>query len=212
MSSAGIEVRERRKWKCEKAVESAETKGSGGQGRQSRHGSVPKPRARGKERHHLVQEEVQAGVEEERLSRPSGLRQQGAWTRWESALSAGSPGQTSCRQMSIGSTHWCKLSTTPCQVQQIFMSGGRATHLPASGRGSLEHLLSCCPKALADGRYRWPHDKVLQAIDESLPSAISACKHHRAPKKAARFIKPGEKFPQACQPTWESRYGSPSTL
>ncbi len=35
--------------------------------------------------------------------------------------------------------------------------------LLCSGRGSLEHLLSSCPKALADGRYRWRHDQVLKA-------------------------------------------------
>lgn len=37
--------------------------------------------APGKERHHLLQEEVRAGVEEEHVSRAVGLRQQGAWTR-----------------------------------------------------------------------------------------------------------------------------------
>ncbi|KAI7804749.1 hypothetical protein IRJ41_017191, partial [Triplophysa rosa] len=31
--------------------------------------------------------------------------------------------------------------------------------LLCSGRSSLEHLLSSCPKALADGRYRWRHDQ-----------------------------------------------------
>ncbi len=39
-------------------------------------------KAQGKERHNLIQEEVWAGVEGERV----GLRQQGAWTRWESTL------------------------------------------------------------------------------------------------------------------------------
>uniref|UniRef100_A0A673L1F3 Junctional adhesion molecule 2b n=1 Tax=Sinocyclocheilus rhinocerous TaxID=307959 RepID=A0A673L1F3_9TELE len=58
---------------------------------------------------------------------------------------------------------------------------------------SLEHLLSSCPKALADGRYRWRHDQVLKAIAESLASAISTSKYHHAPKKAVHFIKAGEK-------------------
>ena len=34
-------------------------------------------------------------------------------------------------------------------------------------RGSLEYLLSSCPKALADGRYRWRHDQVLKTSDHA---------------------------------------------
>ncbi len=45
--------------------------------------------------------------------------------------SAGLPGQTSCRQISIGSVSWYKLSMIPCQAQRISMSGGRARHLLA---------------------------------------------------------------------------------
>ena len=39
--------------------------------------------AKGKERHHLILEEVREGVEEGRYSKMIGLSQQGAWTRWE---------------------------------------------------------------------------------------------------------------------------------
>ncbi|TWW71596.1 hypothetical protein D4764_16G0000930 [Takifugu flavidus] len=62
-----------------------------------------------------------------------------------------------------------------------------------SGRGSLEHLLSSCPKSLADGRYSWRHDQVLKAVAESIALAISTSKHHHAPKKAISFIKAGER-------------------
>eukprot|EP00066_Takifugu_rubripes_P027132 XP_011616398.1 PREDICTED: uncharacterized protein LOC105418502 [Takifugu rubripes] len=62
-----------------------------------------------------------------------------------------------------------------------------------SGRGSLEHLLSSCPKSLADGRYRWRHDQVLKAVAESIALAISTSKRHHAPKKAISFIKAGER-------------------
>lgn len=43
-------------------------------------------KAMGKERRHLLQEEVRPVVEEERASRVVGLKQQGAWPRWESAV------------------------------------------------------------------------------------------------------------------------------
>ncbi len=95
VSSAGIEVRTGRKWKVEKAVEVAESclrqkalVGTLATGRAGL-GYFPKTqvgKAKGKERHHLLQEEVRAGVEEEGVSRAVGFRQQGVWTRWEITL------------------------------------------------------------------------------------------------------------------------------
>lgn len=41
---------------------------------------------KGKERRDLVQKEVRVGIEEQRASQMVGLRQQGAWTRWEDAM------------------------------------------------------------------------------------------------------------------------------
>ncbi|KAK1806565.1 hypothetical protein P4O66_005073, partial [Electrophorus voltai] len=95
VSSAGIEVRTGRKWQAEKQVEVAESHvrqkvlvGSLATGRAGL-GYFPKTqvsKAQGKERHYLLQEEIQAGVEEEQVSRAVGFRQQGAWTRWENTL------------------------------------------------------------------------------------------------------------------------------
>ena len=41
---------------------------------------------KGKEKRRQIQEEVRTAVEEGRTSRAAGLRQQGAWTRWEHAM------------------------------------------------------------------------------------------------------------------------------
>ena len=94
VSSAGIEVRTGRKWKAHEAVDQAESRlrhselvGTVASGRAGL-GSNPRPhykKAQGKERRQLIQEEVRAGVEEARCSRTVGMRQQGAWTRWEEA-------------------------------------------------------------------------------------------------------------------------------
>ncbi|KAK0136520.1 hypothetical protein N1851_027361 [Merluccius polli] len=81
----------------------------------------------------------------------------------------------------------------PSEPSRLWGKSETPSCLLCSGRGSLEHLLSCCPKALADGRYRRRHDQVLKAIAESLASAISSSKHHHAPKKAVPFLKAGEK-------------------
>lgn len=92
VSSAGIRVKTGRKWKAQEAVDQAEARlrhrelvGSISAG-QADLGSTPRPhynKARGKEHRQLVQDEIRAGVEETHISRIVGMRQQGAWTRWE---------------------------------------------------------------------------------------------------------------------------------
>ncbi|TWW53841.1 hypothetical protein D4764_0194930 [Takifugu flavidus] len=205
VSSAGIEVKTGRKWKAEKAVDVAESRlrqkalvGPVAIGRTGL-GYFPKTQvshARGKERNHLLQEEVRAGVEEERVGRAVGLRQQGAWTRWESAL------QRKVIWSNIMQADFHRVRFLVAAVYDALPSPANLhawgksetpTCSLCSGRGSLEHLLSSCPKSLADGRYRWRHDQVLKAVAESIALAISTSKHHHAPKKAISFIKAGER-------------------
>ncbi len=153
--------------------------------------------ARGKEIHHLLQEEVRAGVEEERVSRSMGLWQQGAWTRWESTLQR----RITWANILQADFHRVRFlvqavyDTLPSPANlHVWGKSETPSCLLCSGRGSLEHLLSSCPKALADGRYRWRHDQVLKTIAESLDSAISTSKYHHVSKKAISFIKAGEKL------------------
>lgn len=54
--------------------------------------------------------------------------------------------------------------------------------LQCSGRGSLEHLLSSCPKALADRHYSWHHDQVLRAVADTISAVISPIKGHYKPR------------------------------
>ena len=61
--------------------------------------------------------------------------------------------------------------------------------------GNLEHILSSCSKALADGRYRWRHDTVLREIAYVIDSAIKSTRG--AKNKSSKFIsfeKAGEKI------------------
>lgn len=60
-------------------------------------------------------------------------------------------------------------------------------------KGTLEHILCCCPKALGDGRYCWRHDQVLKTIAESISSAITSFRGSRPSKKTISFIRAGEK-------------------
>ncbi|TWW77850.1 uncharacterized protein LOC130535078 [Takifugu flavidus] len=205
VSSAGIEVKTGRKWKAEKAVDVAESRlrqkalvGAVATGRTGL-GYFPKTQvshARGKERNHLLQEEVRAGVEEERVGRAVGLRQQGAWTRWESALQR-KVTWSNIMQADFHRVRFLVAAVYDALPSPANLHAWEKSETPTcslcSGRGSLEHLLSSCPKSLADGRYRWRHDQVLKAVAESIALAISTSKHHHAPKKAISFIKAGER-------------------
>ncbi|GAA6088928.1 uncharacterized protein LOC109140547, partial [Tachysurus ichikawai] len=60
-------------------------------------------------------------------------------------------------------------------------------------KGTLEHILSCCPRALREGRYRWRHDQVLITIAESIQATINNCWKSKNPKQTISFIRAGEK-------------------
>ena len=65
-------------------------------------------------------------------------------------------------------------------------------------RPSLQHVLSGCPKALSDGRYRWGHDKVLSKLTEIFNTAIRSSKFN--PKKETiQSVRAGEKKKPACK-------------
>ncbi|XP_030281784.1 uncharacterized protein LOC115586678 [Sparus aurata] len=167
VSQAAIAVRTGRKWRAQEAVDQAESRlhhkelvGSVATGRAGLGTTltIHYNKLEGKERRNLVQREVRAGVEEQRASQSVRLRQQGAWTRWEEAMNRKiswpelrkaepyrikfliqsvydvlpSPSNLFC---------WGKIDTPACPLCQ--------------GRGTLEHILSSCPKALGDGRYCW---------------------------------------------------------
>ena len=61
-----------------------------------------------------------------------------------------------------------------------------------SKRGNLEHILSCCTRALGDGRYRWRHDQVLKTITVISEELVWA-KQFRPSKKTIPFVRAGER-------------------
>ncbi|XP_061878077.1 uncharacterized protein LOC133630482 [Entelurus aequoreus] len=212
VAQAGIEVRTGRKWRAAEAVDVAEARlrqrvlvGTVAQGR-SGLGSRRTPRydkAQGKEKRSLILEEVRAGVEERRACQMAGMRQQGAWTRWEQAAER----KVTWTELWKAEPHrikfliqavydvlpspsnlftWGKVETPACPLCQR--------------RGTLEHILSCCPKALGEGRYRWRHDQVLKAIADTICRGVSHSKSLR-PVKSTAFIRAGEKSTPAARNT-----------
>lgn len=165
----GIEVRMGRKWSAAREFQVADAhlrqktfigmveRGQSGLGFLP---SIQVDTAKGKERQHLLQEEVRAGVEEVRASKMLGLRQQGAWTRGEN---------TQWRKITWPELWQADSYCISILVQVVYdtlpspanLHTGCKSDTPAyplcAGRGSLQHLLNSYPKALADWHYRWRH-------------------------------------------------------
>ncbi|XP_063056077.1 uncharacterized protein LOC134450154 [Engraulis encrasicolus] len=208
VANAGIQVRTGRKWKAEEAVQTAEarlrhkalvgvvTRGRAGLG------SFPTPKmnTRGKERRHQIQEEVRADVEEMRSCRAVGMRQQGAWTRWENALER----KVTWNEIWRAEPHRIKfliqavydVLPSPSNLQAWGLAESPACPL-CSKRGTLEHVLSCCTTALGEGRYRWRHDQVLKTIAEAISTGLVWAKQQRTPKNNITFVKAGEQVTPA---------------
>lgn len=110
-------------------------------------------KAERKDRRALLQEQVRAAVEEEQGSTMVGMWQQGAWTQWEQAVE---------RKVT-----WTELLKAEPQhlkflIQAIYDILPSPSNLFLLGegevsqakRGTLEHILSCCPRGLSEGHYR----------------------------------------------------------
>ncbi|KAI4885725.1 hypothetical protein NFI96_026178, partial [Prochilodus magdalenae] len=151
-------------------------------------GSNPKPsysKASVKEKRNLVQEEVCAKVEEACFSRMVGMSKQGAWTKWE---------HTTGRKIT-----WAELwKVEPHHFKFLVLSVYDVLPSPANlftwglvdspacqlcqKRGTLEHILSCCSKALGEGRYCWRHNQVLRAVADSICTGINNSKRQHPSK------------------------------
>ncbi|XP_076844394.1 uncharacterized protein LOC143489330 [Brachyhypopomus gauderio] len=204
VATAGIQVKTGRKWKAQEAVDRAEAKlqhnilvGNTAVGRAGL-GCFPKPRydkARGREKRQMVQNEIRAEVEEDRRVKMVAMHQQGAWTRWEHA-----------EQRKVTWPELWRLEPLHIKflIQSVYDVLPSPTNLKCWGladtaacqlcqkRATLEHILSCCPKALGEGRYRWRHDQVLRALADTLSLAISNCRYQHTPKHTITFVRAGE--------------------
>ena len=205
MEAAGIQIRSDRKWSAKRELQVTEERlrhkailGSIAKGRAGL-GFLPSTHtniAKGKEKRQLIQE-VCEGVEV-RYCKMVGLSQQGAWTMWEDVKKkritwsdCWRPDFSGIRFLiksvydvlpSPKNLHiWGKRETPNCQL--------------CARKGSLQHILSSCPKALGNGRYRWRHDQVLKVIANEVTKAMRASNHQPGKKlKQINFVKAGEKI------------------
>ena len=197
-------MRTGRKWRAEEAVQEADarlrhrslvgvvTRGRAGLG------SFPTPQmnTRGKEGRRLVQEQVRAAVEEMRTCKAVGMKQQGAWTRLENAVET----KVTWAELWKADPHRIKffiqavydVLPSPSNLHTWGIAENPACPL-CSKRGTLEHILSCCTRALGDGRYRWRHDQVLKTIAEAISAGLAWAKQFRPSKKTIAFVRAGDK-------------------
>ncbi|XP_028310814.1 uncharacterized protein LOC114468234 [Gouania willdenowi] len=200
VAKAGIKVRTGRKWRAENAVQEAEARlrqrSLVGVVTRSRAGlgSFPTPQTNtsGKEGRRLFQEEVRAAVEESRTIKAVGMKQQGAWTRWENAVER----KVTWAELWKAEPHRIKfliqavydVLPSPSNLHTWGVAETSACSL-CSKRETLEHILSCCTRALGDGRYHWRHDQVLKTISEVISEGIVYAKRARP---SIAFVRAGE--------------------
>ncbi|XP_062916611.1 uncharacterized protein LOC134352920 [Mobula hypostoma] len=150
---------------------------------------------RGKERRRLVQEEVRAVVEEMRTCKAVGMKQQGAWTRWENAVER----KVTWADLWKAESHRIQfliqavydVLPSPSNLHTWDKAESSACPL-CSKRGTLEHILSSCARALGEGRYRWRHDQVLKTIAEAVSAGVEWAKRSRPSKQTIAFVRAGE--------------------
>ena len=122
---------------------------------------------------------------------------QGAWTRWESAtpkkLTWHEILQKQPLQLGFLLRSVYDLLPTPANLKLWYKTEDDACKL-CGKRGTLEHVLSSCRTALTQGRYRWRHDKVLEAISSILEPVVNNANHTKPQKTLTliKFVKAGE--------------------
>jgi hypothetical protein len=199
--NAGIEVRTGRRWSASNAVEQAESRlrhqdivGTSCQGRQGLGLNTRQPwsSATTVQRRELVQSEIRKEEEEIRKVKAVQMGSQGSWTKW----------QTTGRKLSwtdIWKYQFFQLQfliravydvlPTPANLQRWGLIETAECTL-CGGRATLDHILSSCKEALAQGRYRWRHDQVLREVADTLERHKKKARVH-AGAKHINFVPAG---------------------
>ncbi|KAI8501656.1 hypothetical protein Bbelb_209270 [Branchiostoma belcheri] len=206
---AGVTTRAGRKFKANELVAQAKSMllirdiigatNSGRQGLGSSHfqqwGKASK-----KERRAMVQTEVRQLEEEGRRAKAVELSSQGAWTRWNlpsrkltwADVWKLEPFRISFLLRSVYDT-----LPSPANLCRWNLREDPACKL-CGERGTMAHILSGCKVALAQGRYRWRHDKVLAVIAELLEQQRRKKRQDRPRSDLAMtFVREGEVKPAA---------------
>ncbi|XP_045174487.2 uncharacterized protein LOC123535800 [Mercenaria mercenaria] len=206
ISGAGIDIRTGRKWSVSHEVERAESSlkhqdivGSTNRGREGlgtrSHQSWAD--ANLQERRSMVQSEIRRSEEQERSAKAIQFGSQGNWTKWtvpERKLTWNELWTYEPLQLSFLLRSVYDMLPTPTNLYQWKLTEDQTCPL-CEKKGSLRHILSGCPTALSQGRYRWRHDKVLGELAHVLEKDRRKVKPLIPKSHLINFVREGEKKP-----------------
>ena len=143
----------------------------------------------------MITEEIRKKEEESREVRMIALAKQGASTRWE--VPERSISQCDLIKTSDASFRFLVKSVydllpTPSNKNTWFRTEEKCAL--CGQEGTLNHILSGCKVALAQGRYKWRHDQVLRTIANAVEEKRKSknCSVNTA-KPRINFLRTGEK-------------------
>ena len=124
--------------------------------------------ASAKDKRDRVVQQTRQLIESERMASAVGQPKQCTWTQWDSALDMSLTWneiwKTDQSKLSFMLRSFADLLPSPANLRTWGLAEAALCYLCGTTNCTLCHILSSCPKALAEGRYRWRHDKVLREI------------------------------------------------
>ena len=160
------------------------------------HPRVPFSKASKKEKRKMIVKTIKEMEEEERTVRMTHFRKQGAQLGWE--VPERKLGHREILEMPESRLKFLvkavyDLLPTPSN-KNLWYGTEESCHL-CGGVGTVCHILSGCPTALAQGRYKWRHDEVLRELAQTVEERRRD--HNKDEEKVGAgvmFVKAGEKM------------------
>ena len=147
-----------------------------------------------KERRAMIQSEVRREEESARQARAVEMGAQGTWTTWNTTdrkLTWGEIWKYEPLRFSFLLRSVYDLLPSPANLCRWGLTTDPKCSL-CDRTGTLEHVLSSCPTALTQGRYRWRHDSVLRELADWLERERKKERGNHPAHKYISFVKTGE--------------------
>ena len=159
------------------------------------HPRVPFSKASKKEKRKMIVKTIKEMEEEGRTVRMTNFKKQGAQLGWE--VPERKLGHREILEMPESRLKFLvkavyDLLPTPSN-KNLWYGTEESCHL-CGGVGTVCHILSGCPTALAQGRYKWRHDEVLRELAQTVEERrIDHNKDEEKVGAGVMFVKAGEK-------------------
>ena len=124
-------------------------------------------KASSQERTNLIIQDRRRAMELERVQLGAQMSQQGDWTRWEAAVQHSMTWNDLWRYSPIRLSFVIRAMYDQLPTASNLVKWGKLENEACKlceKTETLIHILSCCPYALAKGRYTWRHNEVLREI------------------------------------------------